>query len=97
MGRSLTVIDDLSIDERKYLFDKTKRLKKAIQEDDQKIVDIIYVVCRSWEVSDQPSISTPYSHLRWILLLVKQECHRDFLLKQLALLCESIEDRKSVV
>lgn len=38
-GRSLTVIDDLSIDERKYLFEKTKELKKAIQEDDFETMD----------------------------------------------------------
>ncbi len=38
-GRSLTVIDDLSIEERKYLFQKTKELKKAIQEDDKKTMD----------------------------------------------------------
>ncbi len=38
-GRSLAVIDDLSIEERKYLFEKTKELKKAIQEDDKKTMD----------------------------------------------------------
>lgn len=38
-GRSLTVIDDLSIDERKYLFKKTKELKKAFQEDDFETMD----------------------------------------------------------
>lgn len=31
-GRSLTVIDDFSLDERLYLFEKTKELKKAITE-----------------------------------------------------------------
>lgn len=38
-GRSLTVIDDLSINERKFLFEKTKLLKKAIQEDDKNVLD----------------------------------------------------------
>lgn len=38
-GRSLTVIDDFSIEERKYLFEKTARLKKAIQDGDEKIMD----------------------------------------------------------
>ena len=38
-GRSLSIIDDLSIEERKYLFRKTKELKKAIQENDSKIMD----------------------------------------------------------
>ncbi len=38
-GRSLTIIDDLSIDERKYLFEKTRILKKAIQEDNKKTMD----------------------------------------------------------
>jgi len=31
-GRSLTIIDDLSIEERKYLFQKTRELKSAIEE-----------------------------------------------------------------
>lgn len=34
-GKSLTVIDDLSIEERKYLFEKTRTLKKAFQDDDK--------------------------------------------------------------
>ncbi|MEL3912023.1 bifunctional aspartate carbamoyltransferase catalytic subunit/aspartate carbamoyltransferase regulatory subunit [Treponema pedis] len=38
-GKSLTVIDDLSIEERKYLFEKTRILKKAIQEDDKQTMD----------------------------------------------------------
>ena len=38
-GRSLSVIGDLSIEERKYLFRKTKELKKAIQENDVKKMD----------------------------------------------------------
>ena len=38
-GRSLSIIDDLSIDERKYLFRKTRELKKAIQENDTKKMD----------------------------------------------------------
>ncbi len=38
-GRSLAVIDDLSIEERKYLFEKTRELKKAIQDDDKKAMD----------------------------------------------------------
>lgn len=37
--RSLTIIDDLSIEERKYLFEKTRCLKKAINEDDKKTLD----------------------------------------------------------
>ncbi len=37
-GRSLTIIDDLSIEERKYLFQKTRELKSAIEKgDDQKM------------------------------------------------------------
>lgn len=38
-GRSLTVIDDLSIDERVYLFEKTRILKEAIEKDDQQTLD----------------------------------------------------------
>ncbi|MGP1438325.1 MAG: bifunctional aspartate carbamoyltransferase catalytic subunit/aspartate carbamoyltransferase regulatory subunit [Treponema sp.] len=38
-GRSLSIIDDLSIEERKYLFRKTKELKKAIQDNDIKKMD----------------------------------------------------------
>ncbi len=38
-GRSLTVIDDLSIEERKYLFEKTRVLKKAICENDKRTMD----------------------------------------------------------
>ncbi len=38
-GKSLAVIDDLSIEERKYLFKKTKELKRAIQEDDKDTMD----------------------------------------------------------
>lgn len=38
-GRSLTIIDDFSIEERKYLFEKTRQLKTAIQNDDKKTMD----------------------------------------------------------
>jgi len=38
-GRSLTIIDDLSIEERKYLFQKTKELKKAIEDDNKEAMD----------------------------------------------------------
>ena len=38
-GRSLSIIGDLSIEERKYLFRKTRELKKAIQENDVKKMD----------------------------------------------------------
>src|SRR5690554_339427 len=38
-GRSLAVIDDLTISERRYLFDKTRLLKQAVIENDQKTLD----------------------------------------------------------
>ena len=38
-GRSLTIIDDLSIEERKYLFQKTRELKKAIEDGNKKEMD----------------------------------------------------------
>lgn len=38
-GRSLTIINDLSIEERKYLFSKTKELKKAIEEGNKEKMD----------------------------------------------------------
>lgn len=38
-GRSLTVIEDLSIDERRYFFKKVAQLKKAIAEGDEKTLD----------------------------------------------------------
>lgn len=38
-ARSLTIIDDLSIQERKFLFDKTRLLKEAIRENDKKTID----------------------------------------------------------
>jgi aspartate carbamoyltransferase len=38
-GRSLTVIDDFSIEERKYFFRKVYELKKAIIENDEKKLD----------------------------------------------------------
>jgi len=38
-GRSLTIIADLSIEERKYLFKKTKELKDAIESDNKKVID----------------------------------------------------------
>ncbi len=61
MGRSLTVIDDLSIDERKYLFEKTRCLKKAIQEDDQKVMDEFRINDKDfgiYEVFLEPSTRT---------------------------------------
>ncbi|MFA7108424.1 MAG: aspartate carbamoyltransferase [Sphaerochaetaceae bacterium] len=39
MGRSLCVIEDLSIGERKYLFSQVKKLKQAILEQNTKTVD----------------------------------------------------------
>lgn len=39
MARSLTIIDDFSIEERKFLFEKTRQLKKAILDDDKKTID----------------------------------------------------------
>ncbi len=38
-GRSLCVIEDFSIDERRYFFKKTNELKKAILNDDEKAMD----------------------------------------------------------
>jgi len=38
VGRSLAVIDNLSIDERRYLFEKTKILKEAILKDDEEVL-----------------------------------------------------------
>ncbi len=38
-GRSLCVIDDLTKDERMYLFSQVRKLKKAIAEDDKKTLD----------------------------------------------------------
>lgn len=38
-GRSLCVIDDLSIEERKYLFQQVRRLKTAISEGNQAVLD----------------------------------------------------------
>ncbi|PKL13297.1 MAG: aspartate carbamoyltransferase [Spirochaetae bacterium HGW-Spirochaetae-4] len=38
-GRSLAVIDDLTIAERRYLFEQTKILKSALAENDQKTLD----------------------------------------------------------
>ena len=38
-GRSLAVIDDLTIAERRYLFEQTKNLKTALAENDQKVLD----------------------------------------------------------
>lgn len=38
-GRSLTVIDDWTINERKYFFQKVYALKKAIEQDDAKAMD----------------------------------------------------------
>ena len=38
-GRSLTVIEDFSIDERRYFFKKVHELKKAILSDDRKKMD----------------------------------------------------------
>jgi len=38
-GRSLTVIDDFSIEERKYLFNKTRVLKQAVLGGDQAVID----------------------------------------------------------
>lgn len=64
MGRSLTVIDDLSIDERKYLFEKTRRLKKAIQEDDQNVMDEFRINDKDfgiYEVFLEPSTRTKES------------------------------------
>ena len=64
MGRSLTVIDDLSIDARKYLFEKTRRLKKAIQEDDQKVMDEFRINDKDfgiYEVFLEPSTRTKES------------------------------------
>ncbi|MGD1820563.1 MAG: bifunctional aspartate carbamoyltransferase catalytic subunit/aspartate carbamoyltransferase regulatory subunit [Pleomorphochaeta sp.] len=39
VGRSLCVIDDFNIEERAYLFDKVKTLKKAMANDDKKVLD----------------------------------------------------------
>ena len=38
-GRSLCVIDDFTIEERKYLFDKVKTLKHAMEENDFAVMD----------------------------------------------------------
>lgn len=38
-ARSLTIINDFSIEERKYLFEKTRELKQAIQNDDFETMD----------------------------------------------------------
>jgi aspartate carbamoyltransferase len=38
-GRSLAVIDDLTIAERRYLFEQTKILKAALAADDQQVLD----------------------------------------------------------
>jgi aspartate carbamoyltransferase len=38
-GRSLTVIDDFSIEERGYLFDKTRRLKDAMIAQDERVLE----------------------------------------------------------
>jgi aspartate carbamoyltransferase len=38
-GRSLTVIDDLSIDERRYVFEKTRILKEAVIKEDEEVLE----------------------------------------------------------
>lgn len=38
-GRSLTVIDDLSIDERRYVFEKTRILKEAVLREDEEVLE----------------------------------------------------------
>lgn len=38
-GRTLAVISDFSLEERSYLFEHTRRLKKALREDDRRTVD----------------------------------------------------------
>ncbi len=39
VGRSLCVIDDFNINERSFLFEKVKTLKKAMAENDKKVLD----------------------------------------------------------
>src|SRR5690554_6087946 len=43
VGRSLAVIDNLSIDERRYLFEKTKILKEAILKDDEEVLKTLRI------------------------------------------------------
>lgn len=38
-GRSLAVIDDFTIDERRYVFEKTRLLKEALKHADQQVLD----------------------------------------------------------
>ena len=61
LARSLTEIDDFSIEERKYLFEKVRILKKAIQENDTKTLDSFRINDKDfgiYEVFLEPSTRT---------------------------------------
>ncbi|MEL3909171.1 MAG: bifunctional aspartate carbamoyltransferase catalytic subunit/aspartate carbamoyltransferase regulatory subunit [Treponemataceae bacterium] len=60
-ARSLTVIEDFSIEARKYLFEKTRVLKKAIEENDTTTIDSFRINDRNlgiYEVFLEPSTRT---------------------------------------